>query len=48
MSSFRAAPKRGHVDRLKLIYGYLAKIKHATIRIRTDEPDLSSVPENEF
>ena len=48
MSSFRAAPRRGHLDRLKRIYGYLAKMKHATIRIRTDEPDLSSVPECKF
>ena len=42
LSSFRAAPRCGNLDRVKLIYGYLAKMRHAVIRIRTDEPDLSS------
>ena len=48
LSSFRAAPKRGHLDRIKRIYGYLAKMKNAVIRIRTDEPDLSALPKLEF
>ena len=48
LSSFRAAPRRGHLERVKRIYGYLAKMKHAIIRIRTDEPDLSSLPILEF
>lgn len=34
LSSFKAAPRRGHLDRIKRIYGYLAKMKHAVIRIR--------------
>lgn len=45
MSSFRASPRVGHLDRLKRIYGYLSKMRHATIRIRTMEPDYSDIPE---
>ena len=48
MSSFRAAPRVGHLDRLKRIYGYLGKMKHATIRIRTGEPDYSDLPQQEY
>ena len=44
LSSFRTAPRRGHLDRAKRIYGYLAKMKHAVIRIRTEEPDYSDLP----
>jgi hypothetical protein len=44
LSSFRAMPCKGHMDRVKRIYGYLSKMKDAMIRIRTDEPDLSSLP----
>jgi hypothetical protein len=47
MSSFRAAPRKGHLDRLKRIYGYLAKMRHAGIRIRTEEPDYSDLPDLE-
>ena len=39
LSGFRAAPRTGHLERVKRIYGYLFKMKHASIRIRTDEPD---------
>ena len=45
MSSFRVAPRRGHLDRLKRIYGYLSRMKHATTRFRTHEPDYSDLPE---
>ena len=45
MSSFRVAPKVGHLERLKRIYGYLSKFRHATIRFLTDEPDFSDIPE---
>ena len=44
LSSFRAAPRKGHLERAKRVYGYLAKMKHGAIRIRTDEPDYSSLP----
>ena len=41
LSSFRVAPREGHLDRLKRIVGYLTKMKHGYIRIRTEEPDYS-------
>jgi hypothetical protein len=34
--SFRAAPRRGHLDRAKRLVGYLYKMKHASIRYDTD------------
>jgi hypothetical protein len=48
MSSFRVAPRRGHLNRLKRIYGYIRKFDSATIRFRTDLPDYSAIPEQEF
>ena len=48
LSGFRAAPRRGHMDRVRRIYGYLAKMRHAAIRIRTEEPDFSELPNFEF
>ena len=33
MSSFRAAPRKGHLDRIRRIYGYLAKFESAALRI---------------
>ena len=47
MSSSRAAPRKGHLERLKRIYGYLSKMRHAAIRIRTEEPDYSDLPDLE-
>ena len=43
MSGFRTAPRSGHLDRVKRICGYLSKMKHGFIRIRTDEPDYSDM-----
>ena len=48
LSSFRVEPRKGHMDRIKRVYSYLAKMKHATIRIRTEEPDLSGLPDQVF
>jgi hypothetical protein len=48
LSGFRAAPRRGHLDRIKRIYGYLAKMRHAVIRIRTEEPDYSDIPDTQY
>ena len=48
LSGFRTMPRHGHMDRVKRVYGYLAKMKDAVIRIRTDEPDLSALPIQEF
>ena len=45
MSSFRVAPREEHLERLKRICGYLSKMKHGYIRIRTEEPDYSDMPE---
>ena len=48
MSSFRAAPRIGHLERVKRIYGYITKMKHATIRVRTEEPDFSVLPSEPY
>lgn len=48
MSSFRVAPREGHLDRLRRICGYLAKFKHACIRFRTDLPDYSDLPTQDY
>ncbi len=39
MSRFRIAPRVGHLDRLKRIYGYLRRYNNGNIRFRTGEPD---------
>ena len=48
MSSFRASPREGHLERLKRIYGYLSKMRHAIIRIRTGVPDYSDIPDQQY
>ena len=48
MSGFRMAPRIGHLNRLKRIYGYLSKMRYASIRVRTEEPDYSDLPEHTF
>jgi hypothetical protein len=48
MSRFRVAPRKGHLDRLRRIYGYLKKFSSAAIRVRTLEPDLAKLPSQEF
>ena len=48
MSGFRVAPRKGHLDRVKRIYGYLCKMRHACIRVRTEEPDYSDIPSPEY
>ena len=44
ISKFQSAPRRGHLDRMKRIYGYLCKYRHYKIRFRVDEPDYLIVP----
>jgi hypothetical protein len=44
LSSFRANPRLGHLNRCKCIYGYLYKMRNAAICIRVDEPDYSALP----
>ena len=48
LSGFRVAPRRGHLDRAKRVYAYLSKMKHATIRMRTEEPDYSDIPNFDY
>jgi hypothetical protein len=48
MSSFRAAPRQGHLERVKRIFGYISKMRHAAIRVRTEEPDYSDVPSFDY
>jgi hypothetical protein len=45
MSRFRAAPREGHLDRVKRIIGYLSKMRDGVIRIRTEQPDYSNIPD---
>jgi hypothetical protein len=45
MSGFRVAPRK---ERAKRIYRYLANMKHASILIRTGEPDYSGLPTQDF
>ena len=48
MASFRAAPRVGHMDRLKRMCGYLSSFSSGCIRIRTDKPDYSALPDPDF
>jgi hypothetical protein len=48
MSRFRAAPRIGHLNRLKRMYRYLKKIASAAIRVRLLEPDLGELPDQNF
>ena len=48
LSSFRANPRTGHLDRAKRIYGYLSKMKHGAIRFRVGEPDYSGIHIQEY
>jgi len=45
---FRACPRRGHLDRVERVIGYLSKFKHCVIRIHTDKPDYSKIPKKEY
>ena len=48
MSRFRLAPKVGHIERMKRIYGYLSSTKHYALRFRTDEPNYMHLPDLEY
>jgi len=48
MSSFRAQPRVGHLERVKRICGYLYKMKDAVICIRVGEPDYLDLTEEEY
>ena len=44
LSSFRAAPRVGHLERAKRVCGYLLKMRDASIRFRIGMPDFSGLP----
>ena len=44
LSKVCSAPRRGNLDRMKRIDGYLCKYRHFKIRFRVDELDYSNVP----
>jgi len=44
LSRFQAMRRQGYLDRVKRTHGYLSKMHHATIKIRTDAPDYSAIP----
>ena len=48
MSRIRAAPRQGHMDRLKRIYSWAIRTKDYAIRFRTDQPDYSFLPDQDF
>ena len=41
MSRFRAAPRQGHMDRVKRIYSYAIRTKDYAIVFKTEQPDYS-------
>ena len=41
-------PRRGHLDQVKRVYGYLSKMKDAIICVHTAEPDYSGLPDQAF
>lgn len=47
LSSFRSAPRRGHLNRAKRVIGYLTRFKDSAIRFRVDLPDMTDLPEQQ-
>ena len=47
-TSFRAQPRKGHLDRAKRIVGYLLFLPDGAIRLKTGEPDFSSLKDQEY
>ena len=41
LSSFRAQPRKGHIERAKRIYGYINRFKYFDLKFRTEEPEMS-------
>jgi hypothetical protein len=48
LSSFHAAPRKGHLEYAQRVIGYLVKTREAVIRVRTDMPDLSGIPDPNY
>jgi hypothetical protein len=43
LSSFRSAPRKGHMERARRIYAYVNRFKDYIIRFNTEQPDLSAL-----
>ena len=48
ISGFRVTPRKGYLERVQCIISYLVKMKHAAICFRTEEPDFSALPDQQF
>ena len=48
MSRFSSAPRKGHLERLQRVYGYVLKINHYSTRYRTKETDYSYLPNMKY
>ena len=48
MSRSRTAPRKGHLERIQRIYGYVLKTKHYSTRYRTEEADYSYLPNMKY
>jgi hypothetical protein len=48
LSGFCTAPRISHLEWAKRVYSHVAKMKHATIQICTEEVDSSSLPNHDF
>ena len=48
MSRFRVEPRKGHMERVKRIIGYLRRFKNAAIRVRIGLPDIKSLPQTVY
>ena len=48
LSRYSAQPQKGHLDRVKKIYCYLAYLPEGAIRFRTGEPNFSDIQDQEF
>ena len=48
MSRFRQAPRIGHFQQVKCIFGYLANLPHGAIRYRIHQLDYSDLPHKEY
>jgi hypothetical protein len=44
LSSFRAVPRQGHLERAKRVVSYVARFKESTIQFCTLEPDYLDIP----
>jgi hypothetical protein len=48
LSSFCAMPHWGHMECVKQLYGYLAKMSEGIIGVHMGKPDYSALPEKEY